>query len=126
MFSDSTQYDANLLRYENDQGQVRTLSLTDTTARDTHLWTDAQVLGSWFELVKEPGSTYFPDSPTIRVDILSVTGMPGLLGIQGWLAASTLVSDDSLTVWPEWIDAPATVDAGTTITARFRITATTQ
>jgi len=124
MFSDSTQYDASMLRYEDDQGQVQTLGLTDATQRDAHLWTQGQALGSWFELVKEPGSAYFPDSPTVRVDILDVTDLAGRLGIQGWLSASTLVSDDSLTVWPEWLDAPTTIAAGTTVSASFRITAT--
>jgi len=52
-----------------------------------------------------------------------VSGAGGRIGLQGWLAATSQPSDDSLTVWPEWLDAPATVPDGTVIEAAFRATA---
>ena len=60
----------------------------------------------------------------MEITIEAVSAPVGQLGVQGYLAATTDHNDDSLSVWLEWVDAPAVVPAGTTIQARFRIVAT--
>jgi len=120
-------YDANVLRWEDPNGLIHMLRLDDDTPRDQHLLPTATVLGPWFELIKEPGSAWDPtdpNSPCIRVDILGTTGITGRLGLQGFLAQTMDENDDSLNVWPEWIDAPDTINAGTEVTATFLVTAT--
>ena len=124
MFSTSRAFDANVLRYEDPAGVVHTSRLGDATPRDVHLLSRGTELGSWFELVKEPGSTWFPDSPSIRVDIRDRRGVPGRLGIQGFLAKTQDENDDSLSVWVEWLDAPEVVPAGKSLGIDFLITAT--
>jgi hypothetical protein len=81
-------------------------------------------VGGYFELIKEPGSSWFPTSPSIRIDLLSLTGLTGRVGIQGWLAATTNPTDDSLSVWLEWLDAPATLPSGATYEMSYTVTAT--
>ena len=124
MFATDTVHDANVLRYEDSTGVVRAVPLTSSTPRDSHLFPQAVALGSWFELVQQTGSTWNPDSPTIRVDILSTKGISGRLGIQAFLAASTNPNDDSLSAWVEWLDAPPTIASGSSLEAGFRLTAT--
>ena len=124
MWADSQTYDADVLRYEDAAGIIRTLRMGSVQGRGAHLIADGTALGSWFELIKEPGSTWYPDSPSVRIDIMDTPDFSGRLGIQGSLAESTNPNDDSLSVWVEWIDAPSTVPAGTTINLQFRITAT--
>jgi hypothetical protein len=46
------------------------------------------------------------------------------LGLQGYLVASTNLNDDSLSVWPEMLNTPATLAAGTRLDLSFRLTAT--
>ena len=104
MFGSPAQYDANLIRYEDSSGAVRTLSLTAATPRDAHLFATPVELGSWFEVLKTPGSTWSLDSPSIRVSIVNDGGLR--LGLQGFLANSANPNDDSLSLWPEWLDAP--------------------
>lgn len=126
MFADALRYDANVIRWLDTGGVEHTLRLTDATPRDTRLFASPQEIdvGGFVELVKEEGSTWFPDSPSIRLDLDSRTGLSGRIGIQGWLAATTDPTDDSLTVWLEWIDAPPTIPSGATYEAAFMITAT--
>jgi hypothetical protein len=113
MFSTSTVYDADMIRYEDVNGDIHTLQLTNATARNSHLLAAPDELGGWIELIKSPGSTWFADSPTIRVDLTNTNGMR--LGIQGFLAGTTNPNDDSLSVWLEWLDAPNTITAGTVV-----------
>ncbi len=121
MFAGGTQFDANAIRYEDASGAIQLIELSDLTPRGQHLLPTAVEIGSWFELIKGAGSTWFPDSPTIRVDILNDGGLN--LGLQGFLASSTNPNDDSLSVWLEWLDAPDTVAAGTNFEAEFLVTA---
>ena len=58
---------------------------------------------------------------TFRISIRDTGGLR--LGLQGFLAATTNPNDDSLSAWLEWIDAPDVIDTGTTLSARFEITA---
>jgi len=119
MFADSTQFDANIIRYEDSSGNIQVIALGNATPRDQHLLPAPDEIGDWFELVKTPGSTWFPDSPTIRVDITDKDGLQ--LGLQGFLAASTDPTDDSLNVWLEWMDAPNVISDGISINVGFQI-----
>ncbi len=121
MFSSSSQFDADILRYEASDGTVKTLPLTDATPRGQHLFPMPDEIGNWFELVKSPGSTWFPDSPSIRVDILDKGNLS--LGVQGFLDTSTDPSTDSLSVYLEVLGADDRLPAGTRFGVRFRITA---
>ncbi len=122
MFTSSTVFDADLLRYEDSNGDIQTLQLTTATARNAHLFTAPDEVGDWIELVKSPGSTWFSDSPTIRIDIKDKGGMR--LGVQGFLAGTTDPNDDSLSVWLEWLDAPNTITSGTTLGVDVEVVAT--
>lgn len=113
MFSTSTVYDADMIRYEDVNGSIQTLQLTGATARNAHLLPAPDELGGWIELIKSPGSTWFADSPTIRIDLTNTNGMR--LGVQGFLAGTTNPNDDSLSVWLEWLDAPDTLASGTSL-----------
>lgn len=121
MWYSASVFDANLLRFEDSLGTIRTFALTAATPRDAHLFAAPIEVGSWIELVKTPGSTWFPDSPSIRISIGNTGGMR--LGLQGFLAATTHPNDDSLSAWLEWLDAPDVINAGTTLSANFAITA---
>ncbi|MEF8703972.1 MAG: hypothetical protein V5B32_12120 [Candidatus Accumulibacter sp. UW26] len=120
MFSSATVFDANLLRYEGADGVIRTFALKDATPRAAHLFPRPVALGSWFELIKTPGSTWFPDSPSLRVAIVDAAGLR--LGLQGFLAATKNANHDSLSVWLEWPAAPAVISAATVFTARYILT----
>ncbi len=122
MFSSSSVYDADMIRYEDVNGDIQTLQLTGTTTRNTHLLPAPDELGGWIELVKSPGSTWFADSPTIRIDLTNTHGMR--LGIQGFLAGTTNPNDDSLSVWLEWLDAPDTIAIGTNLGIEVDVVAT--
>ena len=122
MFADNERFDANAIRYEALGGAVTTLTLRKTTTRDEHLFPRAIPVGSWIELVKGRGSSWNPDSPTIRIEIKNPGGLQ--LGIQGFLASSKDPNDDSLSVWLEWIDAPDTIPAGTEQNLEFEVVAT--
>ena len=111
----------NVIRYEDPLGATHTFALSDATPRDAHLFAAPLEIGSWFELIKTPGSTWFPDSPSIRISVLNSAGLR--LGLQGFLAGSTNPNDDSLSVWAEWLDAPAIVTAGTNLNVGFQILA---
>src|SRR5262249_21140816 len=109
MFTDPLKFDANVLRYQDEKGGVHVVRLADDTPRDQHLTAlDNTVLGNWFELVKEPVSMWFPDSPTIRIEIADRFGVPGRLGLRAYLGDSVKgkrnPNDDSLSVWVEWLD----------------------
>ena len=125
MFASTSQYDANLLRWKDPNGGVHTLQLSDATPRDSHLFASPMEIsvGGYFELLKEEGSTWSPTSPCIRMDLLSLSGLTGRIGVQGWLAATTDPNDDSLSVWLEWIDAPATIPSGAAYEAAYSVTA---
>jgi len=121
MFADAQQFDASLLLWEDRSGNVHHLSLSESTPRDAHLFIAPQEVGPWIELVKGAGSTWFPDSPTIR---LSITGSHGLrLGLQGFLAASQNPNDDSLSVWIELLDSPSAIAQGSRYAMEFAVSA---
>lgn len=122
MFNDESNFDADVLRYEDANGNIQTLVLKDITPTNAYLFPSAVEIGSWFELVKTGGSAWFPDSPTIRVTIDDKHGLR--LGLQGYLLQSDDNNDDSLSVWLEWLDAPNTVTAGTTLNLDVTVTAT--
>ncbi len=124
MFSDDETYDANVIVYEDPSGLVHEFRLNQGLKRGMHLLPAGTELGSWFKLVKEAGSSWFSDSPTQRIDILGSTGVSGRIGIQAFLADTQNPNDDSLSVWVEWIDAPATLDSGTELGMDFQITTT--
>ena len=121
MFASADRFDANLVRWEAPDGAVRTLPLTDHTPRGRHLLTEPEQIGTWFELIKGPQSTWFPDSPSLRVEILERDGLT--LGLQGFLDESTDPNSDSLSCYLEVLEAPNTLPAGTRFDVQFRITA---
>jgi hypothetical protein len=122
-WTDPSTYDGNVLRYEDASGGARMLRMDTISTRGEHILQTGAGLGSWFELVKEPGSNWFPDSPTIRVEILATRGLSGHLGIQGFLADTEDPNEDSLSIWVEWLDVLNPISAGTVVEADFRITA---
>lgn len=122
MFASPTVFDADMLRYEDTHGNIQTLQLSADTPRGTHLLDAPAEVGGWIELVKNPGSTWFPDSPTIRIDLNDTGGLR--LGVQGFLAATTNPNDDSLSVWLEWLDAPNIIASGTSLGVRANVVAT--
>jgi tetratricopeptide (TPR) repeat protein len=124
MFATENQYDANVLRYQDRAKVVHTIKLDRATPRNAHLLPRGIELGTWFELSKTPGSRWFPESPSIRVDILRRSGVPGRLGIQGYLLDSANPNDDSLSVWVEWLDAPEVIGPGTNLQLDAMVTAT--
>ena len=124
MFSTSMVYDANVLRWETPDGQVKTFRLTNSTPRGAHLLAAGTQLGCWFELVKESGSTWFPDSPTVRVEISDCENVSQQLGIQGFLAPTLVPNDDSLSVWLEWLDVPNPIPASNSSSLSLMVTVT--
>jgi hypothetical protein len=124
MFASNDQFDANVLRYEDRGGNVQTLRLDRSTRRDAHLLPRGVELGGWFELIKTSGSRWFPDSPSIRVEIPDRSKISARLGLQGYLAGTVDPNDDSLSVWVEWLDAPELLAPGTTIELSARVIAT--
>ena len=124
MFASVDQYDANVLRYQDRGGTVRTIQLDHSTRRGAHLLPRGVELGNWFELIKSPGSRWFPDSPSIRVELPDRSKVPGRLGLQGYLAETVDPNDDSLSVWVEWLDAPKVIASGTTLELDARVIAT--
>jgi hypothetical protein len=121
MFSSSQEFDASLILWEDKAGNVHSLQLSDATPRDKHLFDEPQELGSWVELVKEPGSTWYPDSPTIRLVISDPHGLQ--LGLQGFLASTQNPNDDSLSVWTEVLNPPSTLAQGTNYKVDFEVIA---
>ena len=126
MFSDESQYDADLLRWTDPDGTLHSLRLTNATPRNAHLFSSPMEISvdSFVELVKEHGSTWFPTSPSVRIDLLGLSGITGRIGIQGWLASTLGTSDDSLDVWIEWIDAPPMIPSGAVYEATYLVSAT--
>lgn len=114
------EYDASYLEVGATQ-----LVLADSTPRDAHLFGSpvATSVGSTFTLFQDTDASFNPDSPTIEVTIDSLSGVSGTIGAQGYLASSTDPNDDSLSVWLEWVDAPATIPASTVISGSFTIRA---
>jgi hypothetical protein len=135
MYSSDQLYDANVLRYAGPSGAVQPIvRISDLLkasggTRPFHLFRydgpdhKAPDLGAWFELVKEPGSGWFPDSPSIRIELGDRSPDLGRLGIQGYLDRSDFPSEDSLNVWVEWLDAPEVIRAGTKLDLAFTIIA---
>jgi len=122
MYASPSHYDANMLRYEDVFGVIHTMVLSPSTPRDAHLFASPIEIGSWFELVKSPGSTWFPESPSVRVAILDRGSLR--LGLQGFLAATTNPNDDSLNVWLEVLDVGNVLKAGSSISASLEIVTT--
>lgn len=121
MYFNDKLYDCNAIRYRGADGRVGVLRLSGKL-RDRPLFERPVEIDGWFELVKEPGSFWSPDSPSIRVDF----GRPSSrrLGLQGQLADRDKPNEYSLTVWLEWLDAPEKLAKGTEVGFDFTITAT--
>ena len=138
MFSDRAHYDANRIRFlgqnraqsKDLKGGIRELMLREDTPRDQYLLLDESKApravelgdvgdGRWFELLKDPGSSWGTDSPSISVQLRNQRGNVGGIfprfAVQGWLDKSTLPSNDSLSVWIEWLNAPEMIPAGTKV-----------
>jgi len=119
MYVNDVTYDSNLLRFERADGGIEEISISEAfhvnsrKRRNGHLFDTPVPLGGWLELVKTTGSTWLPQSPTIRYDIGDTHGMT--LGVQGWWSGSDNPDDDNLNIWLEWIDAPRALEPGTTL-----------
>jgi len=125
MFIDARTNDASVLYWKEAGHTLHTQRLTTSTPRGTHLFVTPPVIdvGGFIELWKEPGAAWFPDSPSMRLTLTSLSNVAGRVGIQGWLDHSIAPSDDSLNIWIEWLDAPATLSSGLTMRATFSLTA---
>ncbi|MDX2114489.1 MAG: dockerin type I domain-containing protein [Planctomycetota bacterium] len=119
------QYDARFIAVDNGSGQTRTLAIDDQP-RNRHLFTTPAPLavGGSVTLFQDNDATFNPGSPSIEVELTSISGAPGALGVQGFLASSTDPNDDSLNAWIEWVGAPAVIPAGTTINVTLVLRAT--
>ncbi len=126
MFADPFQFDASAIRWRDPGGDEHVMFLTANSPRDSHLFAAPLeiAVGGYFELVKGTGASWYPASPSVRMDLVGLSGMTGRVGIQGWLAATTNPNDDSLSLWLEWLDAPATIPSGSVYEATFTVTAT--
>ncbi len=126
MYVNDVTYDSNLLRFEDADGQLREISVSEAynvnnaKRRDGHLFESPVPVGSWLELVKTTGSTWLPRSPSMRYDIEDTHGMT--LGVQGWWSGSDDPDDDNLNIWLEWIDVPKTLEAGRSLSLDVRVT----
>ena len=125
MFSGPTQFDASIVRWMGADGQVHEMALSAATPRNSYLFAAPMQIaaGGYFELVKGPGSTWYPSSPSMRVDLTALSGLTGRVGLQCYLAGTTDPNDDSLSAWVEWLDAPATIPSGANYKATFSVTA---
>ena len=86
MFSSHDTYDANVLRTRTRRAWSTRFISGHKTPRSAHCRPPVPCRwGGGFELVKEPGSRWFADSPSIRVDILNRKAVPIRLGLQGYL-----------------------------------------
>jgi len=126
MFARPTQFDASSIRWRAADGSVHEVPLSAATPRNSYLFAAPMqiAVGGYFELLKGPGSAWDPSSPSIRVDLTGLSGLSGRVGIQGYLAGTTNPNDDSLSVWLEWLDAPATIPSGAAYQATYTVTAT--
>ncbi len=118
------QYDARFIAVEDPSGNVRTLAIDDAP-RGVYLFSAPQptAVGRSFWLYQDTGATTNPLSPTIEVELTSLSGAAGALGVNAYLDASTSTSVNSLSAWLEWVGAPATIPSGTVITATFTVRA---
>jgi hypothetical protein len=125
MFVSPTVFDSSIVRWRAADGSVHEVPLSAATPRNSYLFAAPITIaaGGYFELIKGPGSTWYPSSPSVRVDLTGLSGLTGRVGIQGWLADTTNPNDDSMNLWVEWLDAPATIPSGATYKATFSVTA---
>jgi hypothetical protein len=125
MYSDSNCYDGNVVQWRAENGADVRLRIQDVKERKQYLFR-AKSTCSEFSLLKEIGSTGrksspgSPDSPSARVQLLDCSIPKSELSIQGFLAPSTNINDDSLTIWMEWRSAPKVIKEGTRISARAK------
>lgn len=127
MLADTTrgEYDARYLRVAEGAGPVRTIEIRDSP-RPRYLFASPRpiAVGGAFALLKDNQAAWNPGSPSVEITVETVSPNVGALGVQGYLAGTRDPNDDSLSVWLEWLDAPAVIPGGTTIEARLRIVAT--
>lgn len=123
-------HDTSAVTWTDQYGVGQQLRLTPSTPTGSHLFGQPQSLGTSFTAVNEPGSPVHPDGPSAQVTLLGATiatpnKPPGplTLGLQGFLASGT-TGDDTLGFWPEVINPPATLDAGTVLGTTIRETFT--
>ncbi len=121
-------YDARFIAVEDGAGQTRTLAIDDAP-RGVYLYSAPQPtgVGRSMTLFQDTGGTFNPGSPTIEVELLSlsITGTPSpTVGVNAFLASSTDPNDDSLSAWLEWTNAPATINSGTVVQVMFMVRAT--
>lgn len=127
MFTDSTHFDANAVRWKDASGE-HFMPISEATPRDQHLFSSPIEIktGDYFELVKGTGDVHNPTGSTVRVELDSLSSNMDQVGIQGWLAplGNDPLNSDSLDLWLEWMDAPATISSGASYVANFTVTAT--
>ena len=127
MYTDPLHYDGNVIRYKTTHGE-QSLELGSIQKRGRYLLSAARRI-SEIQVVKELGSTGkckspgSPDSPSIRAQVLSASVPIEELGIQGYLADSMNINDDSLSVWLEWAACPRVIPKGQEIWAKIEFSA---
>ncbi len=126
MFANRTtgEYDASSVVVNGVSG-TSTVTLTNSTPRNAYLFGSPReiAVGSKFTVVQDTAATFNPNSPTIEVTIDALSGVAGRVGVQGYLTNSVNPNDDSLSVWLEWMDAPASVANASVITGTFTVRA---
>ncbi len=120
-------YDARYIGVTDTLGRRRTLEVSDEI-RNGYLFATPRAtgVGRAFALLKDNAATWNPGSPSIEIEVVSISGTGasvGAIGVQGYRADTTDPNDDSLSVWLEWMDVPAVIAVGTTLSVSLRVIA---
>lgn len=127
MYASPLQYDGNLIKYKRAH-ETRSMNLHSIEKRERYIF-DASRGVSELALLRETGSANAhdtegsQDSPSIRVRVIGSSIPIEELGLQAYLADSTNVDDDSLSIWLEWTDCPVVIPKGRTVSAKIEFSA---
>lgn len=128
MFASSKRYDANVIEYSEQRGEPQQLVLNEDCLRSTYIFnslTRANTMAA-IKTTGAIGKMYSPgsfDSPSIQVKWIDGSISASDIGVQAYLDKSTNINDDSLSIWLEWVTAPALIAKGFEIWAEFEVRA---
>ncbi|MFO0929029.1 MAG: hypothetical protein U0736_18740 [Gemmataceae bacterium] len=133
MFTGTGAYDTSAVRFVDSTGAAQRLPLAGTSG-DSHLFATPYPLaatGATFTAIKEPGSTWYPDSPTLQVNLIDAAFTPAggsagrlAVGLEGWRQNSPNPNDDSVSLWPEVLSGLAALPAGSRLDVQFQAIST--
>lgn len=117
MYADPLHYDGNLIRYKDARG-TKSLYLQNIQKRGRYLFSPLPQV-SEFALLKDR----WPESPSIAARIIESSLPIKELALQGYLAHTMSVDDDSLSLWIEWRKCPRVIPEGQKISAAIEFSA---